>query len=221
VIVPAFAVGRTQELVYILHRMTHNGEIPRVPVFVDSPLAVTASGIFQQHPEYFDEETQSFIANGTHPALSYAQLSYVQSADESKAINKRAGPLIIISASGMVENGRILHHLRNNIEDARNTICLVSWQAPNTLGRRLQEQERHVRIFGEEFYRRAEVVSIDGLSAHAGQDALIHYARSASQARQIILVHGEPPAEAGFRQKLMEAGAPPTIYPAQGDILQI
>ena len=221
VIVPAFAVGRTQELVYSLHRMNHAGEIPLVPVFVDSPLAVTASEIFQQHPEYFDEETQTFIAHGTHPALSYAQLTYVRTVDESKAINGRPGPLVIISASGMAETGRILHHLRNNIEDPRNTIVLVSWQAPNTLGRRLQEQERRVKIFGEEFYRQAEVVAIDGLSAHAGQDALIRYAKSASSARQIILVHSEPPAATAFRQKLSAAGAPPSAYPKQGDVIEL
>lgn len=221
VIVPAFAVGRTQELVYSLHRMADAHEIPKVPVYVDSPLAVAASEIFQAHPEYFDAETQKFIAHGTHPALSYAQLTYVRSVEESKAINSRSGPLVIISASGMAETGRILHHLRNNIEDKRNTIAIVSWQAPYTLGRRLQEQERHVKIFGEEFYRRAEVVAIDGLSAHAGQDALLRYARAASRACQIILVHSEPPIATAFRQKLKQAGAVPTAYPAQGDILEI
>ncbi|HEX7556088.1 MAG TPA: MBL fold metallo-hydrolase, partial [Leptolinea sp.] len=137
VIIPAFAVGHTQEIVYSLNRMFSDGELRPVPVFVDSPLAVNASKIFKEHTEYFDDETQKFIHQGNHLALDYPMLTYISSVEESKKLNERHDPMIIISASGMAENGRILHHLKNNIEDPRNTVTIVGWQAPYTLGRRL------------------------------------------------------------------------------------
>ncbi len=222
VIVPAFAVGRTQELVYSMHRMRHDGRIPNVPIYVDSPLAVDASDIFQRHPECFDEETRRFTAFDRHPALAFDQLHYVRSLEESKALNGRPGPMVIISASGMAESGRILHHLRNNIGDPRNTIVIVSWQAPDTLGRRLAEGAHQVRIFGEEFVRRAEVAVVDGLSAHAGQNFLLEYALAARQrVRQIILVHGEEAPEQALQQKLAEAGAAPVLYPALNDVVDL
>jgi metallo-beta-lactamase family protein len=150
VIIPAFAVGRTQELVYDFHKMMEAGELPRIPVFVDSPLAINASEVFRQHPECFDEETRAFIgSNGHHSALGFDMLTYTRSVEESKAINNRDDPMVIISASGMAEVGRILHHLKNNIENPRNTVLIVSWQAPHTLGRRLADREKEVRIFGE------------------------------------------------------------------------
>ncbi|MBN1305237.1 MAG: MBL fold metallo-hydrolase, partial [Anaerolineales bacterium] len=129
VIIPAFAVGRTQELVYSFNEMMYNDGVIKAPVYVDSPLAVNASDIFRQHPECFDDETREFVAKRQHPALEFPQLHYVRSVDESKALNERKDPMIIISASGMAEAGRILHHLRNNIENKRNTILIVSWQA--------------------------------------------------------------------------------------------
>jgi metallo-beta-lactamase family protein len=221
-IVPAFAVGRTQELVYSMHRMRHTGQIPNVPIYVDSPLAVEASDIFQKHPECFDEETHRFSSPDKHPALSFDQLHYVRNVDESKALNGRPGPMVIISASGMAESGRILHHLRNNIEDSRNTIVIVSWQAPDTLGRRLVEGAHKVRIFGEEFIRRAEVVVVDGLSAHAGQNTLLEYALAAQkQVKRIILVHGEEGPEQVLQEKLASAGAAPVTYPALNDTLEL
>lgn len=222
VIVPAFAVGRTQEIVYALNRMVTEGSIPRLPVFVDSPLAVNATEIFSRHTEYFDHETQAFIREGRHPALEFPGLKYTHSVDESKAINDRKDPCIILSASGMAETGRILHHLRNNIENPRNTICIVSWQAPDTLGRRLAEQARHVNIFGERFDRLAEVVTIGGLSAHAGQNLLVPYA-TASRAtlKQIFLVHAEERAAVPFQEKLKEAGVGPVAYPELGDSFEV
>ncbi len=214
VIVPAFAVGRTQELVYFLNEMTQRKEIPRIPAYVDSPLAVEASDVFRHHPECYDEETRRFVAEGRHPALSYDQLTYTRSVEESKALNERHDPMVIISASGMAETGRILHHLRNNIEDPRNTIAIVSWQAPDTLGRRLAEREKRVRIFGEEYIRRAEVATIGGLSAHAGQNMLLRYATHADgRLKKIYLVHGEPKAAEALMDKLKQAGAPPMEYP--------
>jgi metallo-beta-lactamase family protein len=222
VIIPAFAVGRTQELVFDLNRMMSNGDVPRVPVYVDSPLAVAASKIFRDFPDYFDEETNTFIREERHPALQFDQLHYVQSVDESKKLNDRQDPMVIISASGMAEAGRILHHLRNNIQNPRNTVCIVSWQAPNTLGRRLADREKVVRIFGELYELRADVATIGGLSAHAGQDFLLQYAMAANgHLRQVWLVHGEPDAAMTFKQKLVEAQDSPVAYPELFDRVEI
>ena len=223
VIIPAFAVGRTQELVYGLHQMFDRGDLPRIPVFVDSPLAVNASDVFSAHPECFDEETQAFIRSDRHrSALGFDLLTYTRSVDESKALNTRTDPMIIISASGMCEAGRILHHLRHNIENSRNTILIVSWQAPNTLGRRLADREKQVRIFGEDFSVRTEIATIGGLSAHAGQDFLLEYASAVKRsARSIILVHGEPAAAGTLQEKMAERGLDRILYPELGTSLEI
>src|SRR5574339_433178 len=193
VIIPAFAVGRTQELVYHLNMMMYANHLTPVPVFVDSPLAVNASNVFTKHPECFDAETRWFVQQARHPALDFKMLTYVRSVEESKALNERKDPMVIISASGMAETGRILHHLKNNIEDPKNTVCIVSWQAPHTLGRRLAERDKQVRIFGEPYRVNAEVATIGGLSGHAGQDLLIRYAENTRDTVQkVFLVHGEP-----------------------------
>jgi len=214
VIIPAFAVGRTQELVYYLNQMIDNKELQPIPVFVDSPLAINATEVFEQHPECFDKETHDFIRSHRHPALEFKTLSYTRSVEESKAINNVKGPAIIISASGMAEVGRILHHLKNNIEDSRNTILIVSWQAPYTLGRRLAERERQIKIFGETYYRRADVATIGGLSSHAGQNLLIKYALSARKnLKQLFLVHGEPRAAIALQEKLKDNNLPQVHYP--------
>jgi metallo-beta-lactamase family protein len=223
VIIPAFAVGRTQEIVYDLHKMIDSREIPRVPVIVDSPLAVNASEVFRAHPECFDEETRDFIRQDKHKAaLGFDLLTYTRSVEESKALNFRKEPMVIISASGMAETGRILHHLRNNIEDKRNTVMIVSWQAPNTLGRRLADREKHVRIFGEEFTCRAEVATIGGLSAHAGQTFLLEYAQAAKETvRQVFLVHGEQKAADALREKMAEAGMQQVCYPEMHESVEL
>jgi metallo-beta-lactamase family protein len=214
VIIPAFAVGRTQDLVYDLHRMMDRGEIPRVPIFVDSPLAVEASKVFIQHEECYDEETRAFIREDRHPALSFDMLTYVKSVDESKALNDRKDPMVIISASGMAETGRILHHLKNNIENARNTVLIVSWQAPYTLGRRLADREKQIKIFGEVYERRAEVATIGGFSAHAGQDMLVEYAASVKkQVKRVYLVHGEQGPAMALKEKLNERQIRQVAYP--------
>jgi metallo-beta-lactamase family protein len=215
VIIPAFAVGRTQELVYCLHQMIDSGAVPRVPVFVDSPLAINASEIFRAHPEVFDEETKEFIAQDKHrTALGFELLTYTRSVEESKAINDIEGPAVIISASGMAEVGRILHHLKNNIENPNNTILIVSWQAPHTLGRRLAEREERVKIFGEVYHRKAEVATIGGLSAHAGQHLLLEYAQAVQgQVKKIFLVHGEQRGADPLMEKLAEAGMSDVYFP--------
>jgi metallo-beta-lactamase family protein len=194
--------------------MIDRGELPRVPVVVDSPLAVNASNIFSLHPECFDQETRDFVRQDRHrQALGFDMLTYTRSVEESKALNDRKEPMVIISASGMAEAGRILHHLRNNIENPRNTVMIVSWQAPNTLGRRLADREPEVRIFGETYQRRAEVATIGGLSAHAGQNFLLQYAGAARSARNIILIHGEPGASEALQAQMLSRDLPPVQYP--------
>jgi metallo-beta-lactamase family protein len=223
VVIPAFAVGRTQDLVYNLHQMIDAQEVPRVPVFVDSPLAVNASNIYKAHPECFDEETRQFVLQDRHrAALSFDGLVYTRSADDSKALNDRKDPMIIISASGMAENGRIRHHLKYNIENPLNTILIVSWQAPETLGRRLADREKQVSIFGDVYDVRAEVATIGGLSAHAGQNFLLEYARATRESlRQIYLVHGEPKPAQALTQKLAEQGQHNVIYPGLHTAVEI
>ena len=214
VIIPAFAVGRTQELVYHLNLMMFARDVPPVPVFVDSPLAVNASNVFTKHPEVFDDETRWFVKQARHPALDFKMLTYVQSVEESKALNERKDPMIIISASGMAETGRILHHLKNNVEDPRNTVCIVSWQAPHTLGRRLADREKQIKIFGEPYTVNAEIATIGGLSGHAGQDLLTKYAVNVKDTvRKIFLVHGEEMPAAMLTQKLQENNMRDVYYP--------
>jgi metallo-beta-lactamase family protein len=222
VIVPAFAVGRTQEIVLHLNQMMHENEVPSVPVFVDSPLAVKASGIFKNHPECFDEETRQFVLEARHPALDFKMLTYVKSVEESKALNERKEPMIIISASGMAETGRIVHHIKNNIENPRNTICIVSWQAPQTLGRRLADREHTVNIFGEVYQRKCEVATIGGLSGHAGQDLLTKYALNVKDSvKQIFLVHGEEKQAMTLKGILNERGIKRVEYPNLHDSVDV
>ena len=212
VIIPAFAVGRTQELVYNLNTMMFRGEVPLMPVYIDSPLAVNASDVFKRHPECLDNETRKFVEESRHPALDFKMLTYVRSVEESKALNERKDPMIIISASGMAESGRILHHLRNNIGNPRNTVCIVSWQAPHTLGRRLADREQQVKIFGEPFDVHAQIATIRGLSAHAGQDLLAKYALGVKETvRKVFLVHGEP-KQAGILTELLHDRQMQNIY---------
>ena len=222
VIIPAFAVGRTQELVYNLNIMMFEHDVPAVPVFVDSPLAVNASDIFKKHPECFDEETREFVAEARHPALDFRMLTYIRSVEESKALNQRKDPMIIISASGMAETGRILHHLRNNIEDPKNTVCIVSWQAPYTLGRRIADREKRIKIFGEPFTVKADVATIGGLSGHAGQNLLVDYATAVKgSVKKVFLVHGEERSAQALTEKLNEKGMRDVYYPELHSSMEI
>jgi metallo-beta-lactamase family protein len=214
VIVPAFAVGRTQELVYHLNEMMTEREIPSIPVYVDSPLAVNATKVFRNHPECYDDETRQFVLEARHPALDFKMLTYVNSVDESKALNERTDPMVIISASGMAETGRIVHHIRNNIENPKNTICIVSWQAPNTMGRRLADREPQVNIFGEIYKRKCDIATIGGLSGHAGQDLLLKYAMGVKDSvKQIFLVHGEEKQAMTLKGLLKDQNLDQVHYP--------
>jgi metallo-beta-lactamase family protein len=209
--------------VYNFHKMIDAGDLPRIPIFVDSPLAVNASDVFKAHEECFDDETRQFIRNDRHhAAFGFDLLTFTRSVEESKALNNIHEPMVVISASGMAESGRILHHLAHNIGNPKNTVLIVSWQAPYTLGRRLADREEQVRIFGEPYQRRAEVATIGGLSAHAGQTLLVEYAlRVKDSARQVFLVHGEQKAADTLTQKLAEAGMGRVSYPEQGFSVEI
>ena len=202
--------------------MIEKGDIPRIPVFVDSPLAINVTDIFRAHPECYDQEMIVFMQEKNGSAFGFDLLTYTRSVQESKAINTLDGPAVIISASGMAEVGRILHHLRNNIGDARNTILITSWMAPHTLGRRLLEGRKRVKIFGEKYKVRSEVACINGLSAHAGQDYLLTYALATrNRVQKIFLVHGEPRAAMALKEKLAEVGLDQVHYPALGDQVEI
>ena len=192
IIVPAFAVGRTQQLVLLLHELANRKRIPNIPIFVDSPLAVNVTEVHRDHPECFDEEARAFLLNHQDP-FGFARLQYVREASESKKLNDLHGPMVVISASGMCEQGRILHHLWNNIEDPRNTVLITGFQAADTLGRKLIEKWPEVRIFGEPKRVRAEISSLDELSGHADQNELLGWIKPlAPGLRRVFLVHGEP-----------------------------
>ncbi|HVN04786.1 MAG TPA: MBL fold metallo-hydrolase [Bryobacteraceae bacterium] len=192
IIVPAFAVGRTQQLVLLLHQLANAGEIPIVPIFVDSPLAVNVTEVFRKHVECFNAGTRQYLLDGEDP-FGFGRLQYIREAAESKKLNDLRGPFIVISASGMCEQGRILHHLRNNLEDPRNTVLITGFQAQDTLGRKLVEKCREVRVFGEPMTVRAEVSSLDELSGHADQGELLEWLKPlVGDLKRVFLVHGEP-----------------------------
>jgi metallo-beta-lactamase family protein len=191
IIVPSFAVGRTQQLVLLLHQLFNEKRIPTIPIFVDSPLAINVTDVHRAHPECFDEETRSYISNGEDP-FGFKRLQYIREASESKKLNDLHGPFVVISASGMAEQGRILHHLRNNVEDPRNTVLITGFQAQDTLGRKLIEKWPEVKIFGEPVRVRAEIASLDELSGHADQGELLAWIKPmVPTLRRVFLVHGE------------------------------
>ncbi len=194
VLIPAFAVGRTQQLVYSLHKLFNQRDIPRIPIVVDSPLATNVTDIFRLHPETYDADIREFLLHDDdRNPFGFSTLRYTRSVEESKELNFLREPAIIISASGMMEAGRILHHLRHRIEDPRTTILVVGWQAPDTLGRYIVEGRQTVRIFGEEHQVKAHVEVLDGFSGHADRDGLLAWAGAMQKKpRRTFLVHGEP-----------------------------
>lgn len=224
VIIPAFAVGRTQELVYALHTLTMEQKIPSLPIFVDSPLAVDVTEIFRLHPECYDAETRAFLDEfDRRDPFGFRRLRYVRDVAESKELNFLREPAIIISASGMCEAGRILHHLKNNIEDPANTILFVGFQAENTLGRKLVDGWDRVRIFGEEYDVRARIERIDGYSAHADHNELLAWIRPALKegTPRCFLVHGELPSAEALASALREEGVSDVTIPERGDAVTL
>lgn len=214
VIIPAFAVGRTQEIVYHLHRLKEQHAIPaNLPVYVDSPLAIDATSIFRLHPECYDEEISDFVLESGDP-FGFQDLEYTRSVAASKAINFLREPAVIISASGMCEAGRIQHHLKNNIEDSRNTVLIVGWQAPDTLGRRIVERQPTVKIFGEEYQLNAQVEVINGFSAHADRDELLAWTGAMKKKPEYtFVIHGEEAVSEAFAGLLHANGHPNVTVP--------
>ena len=224
VIIPAFAVGRTQEIVYAFHKLCEANRIPALPIYVDSPLALNVTEVFRMHPECFNLETVQFIANDMHhDAFGFDHLSYTRTVDESKALNDMHVPMVIISASGMAEAGRIQHHLANNIEDPRSTVLIVGYQAENTLGRRIAERQPVVRIYGDEYHLGADVQILPAYSAHADHGELMEWAGALhlNKVQDIFLVHGEPEAQTALVQSLRAAGAPRVRAPKQGEVFEL
>lgn len=197
-LVPSFAVGRAQEVVATLHALCERKEIPDLPIFVDSPMAREATEVYRRHPECFEEKTREAFENQNGVPFGFARLRYVTTQEESRALNDRPGSFIVISASGMCEGGRILHHLLHGLGNEHNTVLLVGFQAEGTLGRRLEDGAETVNVLGEAVRRRADVVSLDGFSAHADQAEMLDWvSRLDPTPRRIFLVHGEvEPAEA-------------------------
>ncbi len=204
ILIPSFAVERTQQLLYVLHDLFERGEIPEIPVFVDSPLAVSATEIYRLHPDAFNDEVYQSLFERDNP-FGFENLTLVRSVNGSKALNDIEGVAIIISASGMCEAGRILHHLKNNISDPKTTVLFVGYCADNTLGRRIRDHEREVPILGRRYTVRAKIEIIDSFSGHADHSELLDYfGRIGGSKQSVWLVHGEPDHAESLRAALAE-----------------
>lgn len=221
IIIPAFSVGRTQEVLYFLNLLFIAGRIPEIPVIVDSPLSFNATEVFKLHPEVYDKELRDLLYAGKSP-FDFENLRFVQSVAESKEINSIKDSMVVISASGMCENGRIRHHLKNSISDPANTIVLVGFMAENTLGRRIAERNSTVNIFGVPYSVNAQIVDINGFSAHADNDGLMRYFRAVGQrASQIVLVHGEAKSAEALARSIGEESKAAVLIPSPGESLTI
>lgn len=218
-IIPAFSVGRTQQVLYYFNALVEKGAIPVIPIYVDSPLSKKATEIHRNHTECFNEKTKAMLRANDDP-FRFPGLRFTSSVDESKALNDAKGPLVIISASGMCEGGRILHHLRNSISNPTNIILITGFQAENTLGRRLVEGGPMIKIFGEEHELKATVYTINGLSAHADSKGLVEFASSLGHVQRAFCVHGEP-AYCEAHKKLLEGiGISQVDIPVTGQIFE-
>jgi metallo-beta-lactamase family protein len=215
-LIPAFAVGRVQELVYSLHQLYRSGEIPEIPIVVDSPLAVDITTVFRLHPEVFDRRER--MIETTNELFDFPLLRYVREVSDSKAVTSQTGPAVVIAASGMVESGRILHHLAAGIGDHRNLVLFVGFQAEHTLGRRIQGGEKVVRILGQEYESRAEVETIAGYSAHADRSELRAWVRRlGGPIRRAFVVHGERQGLEAMAAILRDEGVPDVRIPTHGE----
>jgi metallo-beta-lactamase family protein len=220
IIIPAFSVGRTQEIVYVLHSLSVAGKLDHIPVFVDSPLSVNVTAVFRKHPECFDEETRAILAApDNNDPFGFERLTYVRNVEESMALNERRGPLVVIAASGMCEAGRVVHHLANSVGDPRNMIMIVGYQAEHTLGKRLVMREPVVNIFGEPHDVKAEVVVLNSFSGHADRTELLEYIGrfDRSTMKNVFLVHGDLDQEEKLAAGLREGGFANVQIPVRGE----
>ncbi len=223
IIIPAFAVGRTQLIVYMLHKLWEEGRIPQMPIYVDSPLAVRATDVFRTHPECFDRETYRIFIDGHQDPFGFSRLKYITDVEDSKALNDKAEPMIIISASGMAEAGRILHHLANNIQDPKNLILFVGYAAEHTLARKIMDGHNEVNILGGTYKVKSQVKKMDYFSAHADQNELINYLKfnPPEKLKHIFLVHGEQEQAMPLMAKLKQKGYENVHFPASEDIFEL
>jgi len=219
VIIPSFAVGRTQEVVYDLQHLVNENRIPDLPVYVDSPLAINVTEVFRMHPECYDEEIRNFIDHDPDGnAFGWSRLTYVRDTEASKALNESKQPSIIIAASGMCEAGRVLHHLAHHIEDPRATVLFVGYQAENTLGRKILDGWEKVRILGDEYEVRAQVKKLEGYSGHGDHNDLIGFAREmVRRPKQAFIVHAEMEAALALQDGLRKTGLKQVTIPERGD----
>lgn len=231
VVIPSFAVGRTQEILYEINNLKNNDNseefkkeydtLMKTPVYVDSPLAISATEIFRENMNLFDEETQQLIQSGDNP-LEFPGLQFTKTADESKSLNEMDGAAIIISASGMCDVGRIKHHLKHHIWNPNSTILFVGYQAPGTLGRRIVDGAKTIKIFGEEIAVNARIEYIEGYSGHADQEWLMNFIYSfITKPKHIFLVHGEPDGQEILREKIVKQLGIPVTIPEFGEIYSI
>jgi metallo-beta-lactamase family protein len=225
-IIPAFSVGRTQEIVYRLNLLAEADELPKMPVYIDSPLAVNATDIFREHVECFDDDMIEAILNeDDEDPLMFRGATYIRSVEASKALNYVKEPAVIISASGMCEAGRILHHLKNNIGKSNTLILFAGYQAPHTLGRILLDQSKDsVRIYGKSYDVKAKISRLDGSSGHADSEELLTWAKRTAKngdVKKVALVHCELDGAEPFKQDLESAGIGPVIIPAPGDEMEM
>ncbi len=222
IIIPSFAVGRTQHLVYVLHKLFDQNRIPDMPIYVDSPLACKATEVFRNYPGYLDRETNRVFLTDNEDPFGFQRLSYVNDVEESKKLNHMTFPHVIISGSGMAEGGRILHHLRNNVHNPKNLVLFVGYAAKETLARKIIDGQRVVKIFGEEHTVKCKTKIMDAFSAHADRRNLLDYVglNSPSRLEHIFLVHGEPDQSLPLRDGLRSKGFRNVHYPAQGEIFR-
>jgi metallo-beta-lactamase family protein len=223
VIIPSFALERAQEILYSIRGLKKQGRMPKMPVYVDSPLTVKITDIFKLHPECYDAETRALIQANDSP-FDFEEVHYVTDKEDSKAIDISPEPCVIISASGMCEAGRVVHHIKAACEHEKNTIAIVGFQAVHTLGRRIVERRPRIKIFGVERDLRAQVAVLNGFSAHADQHDLVEYAEDLKKRgplQTVALVHGEPQAQAALREKLHEHGIANVHAPAPGTVLDV
>lgn len=218
IIIPAFSIDRTQEIIYALDKLAHAGKLPTIDVYVDSPLSVKATQIMSRHREYFNKDILEYISRDGNP-FDFPNLHYVETAEESKQINKLKKPCIIISASGMAEAGRVKHHLKNNIGDAANTVLLVGYASESSLAGRLKSGDKEVRIFGEFFPVKAKVESMENFSAHADYLEMLRYleCQNPNRVKKMFLVHGEQEALVSWADKLINKGFLNTVIPQKGE----
>lgn len=221
IIIPAFALERTQEVIYHIHKLVEEKKIPKLPIFVDSPLATNVTSIFQLHPECYDHNIyEEFIKNRLNP-FGFGDLNYTQSVEESKRLNDFNKPCIIISAAGMCEAGRIRHHLANNIEDPKNTVMIVGFMAQHTLGRKLVDREPEIKIFDQMYQLNAEVAVVNAFSGHAGRSDLLEYAKNIKGLKKICLVHGEESQMEAYAKLLEKEIGIEVVMPELGQSVEM